>query len=52
MALLGKTELVEQLEKSTQNMQRVRRRKEAERVAERGQETEPRTPSPVDLTRR
>lgn len=52
MALLGKTELVEQLKTSADNMQRVRKRKEAERVAESGQETEPRSPSPVDLTSR
>lgn len=51
MALLGKSELVDQLKTSTENMQKVRQRKETERATERQQEAEPRPTTPVDLTR-
>lgn len=50
MALKGKRELLEQMESSAMNMQRVRQRKETERALASQQESEPRTPSPIDLT--
>lgn len=52
MALLGKTELLEQMRISAENMQKVRRRKESERAIESQQESEPRQAPPVDLTSR
>ena len=52
MALLGKTELLDNLRTSTENMQRVRKRKETERATERQQEAEPRTAPQIDLTKR
>lgn len=51
MALLGKTELVEQLKTSAENMQKVRRRKETERVIASQSESEPRQPPPLVVTK-
>lgn len=52
MTTLGKTELLEQLKTSADNMQKIRKRKETERASESQQESEPRTPAQVDLTTR
>lgn len=52
MALLGKTELVEQLKVSGENMQKVRQRKEKERALESQQESEPPPPPTLDVSKR
>lgn len=52
MAFKGKQELLAELVLSSENMQKVRRRKETERATASQQEAEPRAPSPVDLTKR
>lgn len=52
MALLGKSELVEQLKTSAENMQRVRQRKETERAVASQSESEPRQPPTLDVSRR
>ena len=51
MALMGKTEFVEQLKTSAENMQRARKRKESERAIESQQESEPRQPPAIDVTK-
>ena len=52
MALMGKTELVEQLQTSADNMQRVRKRKEAQREIASKQESEPPPTPTLDVTKR
>ena len=52
MTVQSKSVIAKQLDESAQRMQKVRERKEKDRVSESFQETEPRQPQPVDLTRR